>query len=279
MPAFNAGNKLLVAVKSIQQQTLNDWELILMDDGSTDNSIKKIKFLNDKRIKIYRFKSNKGLTFRLNQAIRLSCSKYIARMDADDISFPTRFQEQVSFLENNSDIDLVATRALIFNSKNMRIMGLLPYKDQIYSSISYLTFKTIPMPHPSWMGKKEWFLKHMYKEFNTLLAEDQEMLLRTISESKFHTIPKVLLAYRYSGLNLYKLLQSRFTLLKIQIEILAKRKQYLFILIALLFYFIKIFIDLIIIAPKIKSLYYLITHRKVSKEIQNEFNILVRNTL
>jgi glycosyltransferase involved in cell wall biosynthesis len=114
LPTFNAGNNLFLAVKSILNQSFKNWTLLILDDGSTDNSLEKINNLSDERIKIFKNKINKGISYRLNQGIKFSNTKYIARMDSDDISFPDRLEKQFNFLEKNKDIDLVSSKASFF---------------------------------------------------------------------------------------------------------------------------------------------------------------------
>lgn len=103
LPVYNGQSFLATAIKSIQNQTLTDFELICIDDGSTDNTPKILKRLavQDKRLKIITNPSNIGLAASLNRALPLTRGQYIARMDADDISLPTRFAKQIALLESN----------------------------------------------------------------------------------------------------------------------------------------------------------------------------------
>ena len=100
MPVFNAGNHLRVAVNSIINQTYKNWELIIIDDGSTDDSIKSLDNIEDHRISIIRDGKNKGLAARLNQIIDMAKGHFIARMDQDDISYPNRFSIQLIILKD-----------------------------------------------------------------------------------------------------------------------------------------------------------------------------------
>ena len=93
MPIYNAGEYLPDAVNSIIAQTYTNWELFIIDDGSTDNAINSVESINDARIKILNDGLNKGLAARLNQAIDLAKGQYFARMDQDDISMPERHQK------------------------------------------------------------------------------------------------------------------------------------------------------------------------------------------
>ena len=98
LPVFNAQKTLQRAINSIINQTYSVWELIIVNDGSTDGSISIIKNINDKRVKKIFLKENKGLVHCLNLGISLSKGIYVARMDADDISLPERLFCQLQFL-------------------------------------------------------------------------------------------------------------------------------------------------------------------------------------
>jgi glycosyltransferase involved in cell wall biosynthesis len=112
MPIYNAGKYLRPAVLSIMQQTLTDWELYIIDDGSTDDALSYIADVQDSRIIIIKDGQNKGLAARLNEVINLAKGRYFARMDQDDFSYPDRLSKQVDVLEVNLDLDLLATRAI-----------------------------------------------------------------------------------------------------------------------------------------------------------------------
>lgn len=245
MPTYNAGNVLLLAVQSICQQSLQEWELILLDDGSTDGSVEKIKNLFDNRIRIFKNEINKGLSYRLNQGIFLSKSQYIARMDADDISFTRRLEVQFNFLEKNKDIDLISSKTLVFNSYNYQPLGLLTYKKN-HNSIVSMPWKSIPMPHPTWMGRTEWFKKYLYKIPEVLRAEDQELLLRSMTDSKFYSYPEVLLGYRQYSFNFKKILVARISLLKTQIYYFINRKFFIYLLASIIIFSLNLFIDIIL---------------------------------
>ena len=275
LPTFNAGEPLLLAIESIREQTLKEWELILLDDGSSDGSIEKIRNLNEKRIRIYQDKVHRGLVHRLNQGISLSRSKYIARMDADDISFPRRLELQSNFLEENPEIDLVASRALVFNGHDYSLIGLLPYKPS-HELIISSPWKSIPMPHPSWMGRAEWFKRYLYMTPEVLRAEDQELLLRSMSNSKFHALPEILLGYRQSSFILQKTLRTRVSILKMQVLNFIHRKQYGFLIASLTFFTCKVLIDFFAALPGLSWLFFNRMSLAIPRDIKVEFELLVK---
>ena len=275
LPTYNAGDSLFFAVQSVLNQTMSNFELIILDDGSTDASLHKILGIKDSRIKIYQSNVNRGLAYRLNQGIGVSSGRYIARMDADDICFARRLELQFNFLLDNPAIDVVATKAIVFNDEDYSLIGLLPNKiphDLIIAS----PWKGIPMPHPTWMGRTEWFKRHLYKIPEVLRAEDQELLLRSMNESKFHTLPEVLLAYRQSAFNFRKTLTARVSLLKAQIFNFNKRKQYSFLCCSLLFFLLKVFIDFFAVLPKFSWLFFCRMGSKVPDHNKIEFEHLIK---
>lgn len=217
MPIYNAGAFLDAAVSSIIKQTYTNWELLLIDDGSTDNAIDAIKLIKDARIKILNDGLNKGLAARLNQVIDLAKGQYFARMDQDDISCPERFERQLEVLQNDEALDLVASRAFTISSKN-QIIGELLFS-LTHQQICAKPWRGFYMPHPTWMGKTEWFKKHRYASPAPYFCEDQELLLRTYKLSKFKCLESVLLHYRVRDkINLARSIKTRWAVLKCQLR-------------------------------------------------------------
>src|SRR6185312_9384284 len=113
------------ALRSVLMQTLRDWELIVIDDGSSDRSSAIVEELRDERIRLTRESSSAGLAARLNQAVVLARGEFIARMDADDICFPERLSRQVVRLREDSRLDLVGCSAVVFTSRG-ELIGEMP---------------------------------------------------------------------------------------------------------------------------------------------------------
>lgn len=217
MPIYNAGIHLRLAVLSIVSQTYTNWEMLIIDDGSTDNALDTIADINDPRIRIFIDGINKGLAARLNQAVDLAGGDYFARMDHDDISYPDRFLNQVKCLQANNSLDLLAVRALTI-SENNELVGYLPYA-LTHNEIVSKPWKGFFMPHPTWMGKIEWFRQHRYADPAPYLCEDQEILQRTYKVSNFATLSQICFAYRIRAKNnIKKLFKTRWALLKMQLS-------------------------------------------------------------
>jgi glycosyltransferase involved in cell wall biosynthesis len=111
MPVYNGKEYLALAVESILRQTFADFEFIIINDGSTDNSADIAASYEDPRIKLLHNDKNLGLIPSFNRGLENSRGEYIARMDADDIAFPDRFKKQVAFLDDHPDIALCGSWA------------------------------------------------------------------------------------------------------------------------------------------------------------------------
>lgn len=206
MSMRNSAPTVAEAVRSLQLQVLQDWELILIDDGSTDDSSAVVEELKDKRIRLVREPVSAGLAIRLNQAVRLSKGEFIARMDADDVCFPERLAQQVGRLRRDPSLDLVGCGAVVFNS-DRELIGELPV-GLTHEDIVARRFVGFPLPHPTWCGRAAWFRQNPYDSKPTY-AEDHELLLRTLHASNFAGLDSVLLGYRQDRLNLRKILPGR----------------------------------------------------------------------
>lgn len=195
LAVFNGGKFLERAILSILNQSWLNWELLLLDDGSTDGAIERLPFLADSRIIIVRDGQNRGLASRLNQAVRMAKGEYFARMDHDDICHPERFARQVAFLDTRREVDLLATQCLMMDEQQQRLVGRLP-SSITHSDICRRPWRGFYMAHPSWMGRTEWFRRNIYQDPAPYCCEDQELLLRAHYSSCYHTLPEYLLAYR-----------------------------------------------------------------------------------
>jgi len=254
LPVYNGGGLLVAGVKSIVNQTYQNWELVIMDDGSTDGGLALVRELNDPRIRIYSDGVNKGLSRRLNEAVSKTEGKYIARMDADDIAFPDRLEKQVLFLEKNKDIDLVGCRAVVFKDRG-EIIGLLPFALD-HRSLTAQVWRNIPLPHPTWMGKASWFKDNLYADPEVRRSEDQELLLRTHSFSRFACLPDVLFGYRQGPFNFRLTMIARKALYGEQYRYFKTRKEWKNLIKASQISGLKIVIDCLAAVPGCQSLFF-----------------------
>jgi len=207
LPVYNGQDYLAEAIESIISQTFHSWELIIINDGSTDKSEEIIKSYlpKESRIKYYRNQQNSGLIFTLNKAIDLSEGNYIARMDADDICSPERLQIQYDFLRKNTDIALCGTYATVINNNGKPIGRLLNLRTDEYIRI-HLLF-SVPLIHSSVMGKAEVFKQNHY-DTDYKHAEDYDLWCRISANHKIANIPSYLLKYRWHSTNVSVLNQK-----------------------------------------------------------------------
>lgn len=190
-------------------QTFTDWELILLDDGSSDDSIAIARSFADPRIKVVTDGENLGISHRLNQAVSLARGQYFFRMDGDDLAFSHRLLRQYDFLVQNPEVDLVASNAVFFKDAD-DILGSLKVAGN-HAAIAARPYAGFYMPHPSWAGRRQWFLDNPYNaDFNG--AEDQELLYRTCRNSVFACIEEPLICYRETGRDFAKVFKRRKTL-------------------------------------------------------------------
>lgn len=207
MSAYNASGTIDLALRSILAQTYQNWELIVVDDGSTDRTAESVSCIQDSRVRFIQEPSgNRGLAARLNQCVRLARGQYVARMDADDVAYPQRLERQVQFLEEHRDIDLLGTGAVIFKGEG-EIIGCYPTANS-HETICRRPWWGFPLAHPTWMGKRTWFLSHPYSDEDTR-CEDQALLLRSFSHSRFAALEEILLGYRVAEIAAARLGRGR----------------------------------------------------------------------
>ncbi|WP_266363312.1 glycosyltransferase [Tellurirhabdus rosea] len=197
LPFYNAAAYLDNAIQSVVNQTFSDWEMILLDDGSTDGSAAVARrWASDPRIRLILDGQNEGLPARLNQIARLARGRYLARMDADDVMAPHRLATQVDFLESSPETHLVASFAYVIDTRN-RVYGFrgrVKLPETLREAI-----RATAIIHPTVMARREWFLQHPYDPA-WRRSQDQELWLRTLFTSQFAVIPQPLLFYRERGL-------------------------------------------------------------------------------
>jgi glycosyltransferase involved in cell wall biosynthesis len=221
LPCRNGSRTLALALRSMLAQTLTDFELLLLDDGSTDDSVAIARRFDDERIRILSDGVGRGLTWRLNEGVSSARGVYIARMDADDVSFPSRLERQAAYLDQHPGVDLVGCRALVFRDSG-NIVGLLPFAPD-HATLCAQPWRNIPLPHPTWMGRRSWFETHAYRLPEARRAEDQELLLRASANSRYACLDDVLLGYRQGPFQLGRTLLARRSLLAAQFRLLAGR--------------------------------------------------------
>lgn len=241
LPVFNGEATLVRAVESILHQTYPHWKLLVIDDGSTDSTLKLAHSFQDPRITVISDGTRKGIVARLNQGVELVTTPYIARMDADDYSLPERLERQLQFLENNSNINLLGTAIRLVTPDGTTI-GKRIFSASHSGIISRPWLKTISIAHPTWCGRTEWFRQWPYHHF--FRNEDQELLLRASSSSTYSNLQEPLLEYTIKR-NIYQNFQTRLSWLTILVKYYLKRRNYIKLFLGISVFFVKISIDFI----------------------------------
>lgn len=193
MPVYNGEKHLREAIESILGQTFSDFEFLIINDASTDSSRDIILSYKDSRIKLIDNEENLGLSASINKGIKLAQGQYIARMDADDISLPKRFQKQVEFMDRNPDIGVCGSWAITFGRKFKTVWRHPIHHAEIKAGLIFNSY----VVHPSIILRKNIFdsSKIMFDE-SLSSAVDYNLWVKIIDEVNFHNIPEALLYYR-----------------------------------------------------------------------------------
>jgi glycosyltransferase involved in cell wall biosynthesis len=197
LPVYNAEAFLKEAIDSILAQTFTDFELLIINDGSTDSSDQIISSYDDPRIKYLKNDGNKGLIFTLNRGIDKASGNYLARMDADDICFPNRLQQQKEWLDTHSTTTIVATFSREIDSKG-NSLGYFALDRQTVTAeqIRKMMPEQNCITHPSVMGRTEVFRKYHYSNTQPNI-EDYDLWLRILANGGIiEKLPEELLYYR-----------------------------------------------------------------------------------
>ena len=227
MPLYNCEKHIDSAIRSILKQTHQNFELIIIDDGSTDNSFNIIKSIKDERI-IYKKKNHTGISESLNLGIELSKSNLIFRMDADDYSEKNRLEKQINFMNQNPQVSLSGTFLKIFDDNNKFLsFKKLPLSNKfIKETIIYNS----NIMHPTFCFRKKDIVKVGCYRKEFVYAQDYDLLLRLITQNCIlANIPEYLVSYRINKANnLNKIYnQMRYTRLakKLYFERLNKKNE------------------------------------------------------
>ena len=193
IPFFNNGQTLGAAVQSVFCQTYKDWELILLDDGSVDNSLAIAQSICDQRVRVLTDGRNKGLAHRLNQAVTLARGELFSRVDADDLMHPERLATQVEYLRVHPDVDLIGASMYTTNPVNVPLGFQAP--------VAWNGFRSFI--HATATGRTVWFRLNPYDPFY-LRGEDLELSVRTQRSANVANLPQPLYFYCKHGCYNYR---------------------------------------------------------------------------
>lgn len=207
MPVYNSEKYLKKSIESILNQSFKDFELLIINDGSTDNSLTIIKGFDDKRIRLVNNDKNMGLPYTRSKGLRLAKGKYIAIMDSDDIAYENRLKEQYDYLERNKDISFVASfvdfikeDTIIKDKKNL-IRKIFNKRDviKISSMFNNIICNPTTMIRMSFINSNNIDYRSEY-----FVAQDYAFLVDCLKYGQGYVIPKSLIAYRTGHENITK---------------------------------------------------------------------------
>jgi glycosyltransferase involved in cell wall biosynthesis len=211
MAVYNVEAYIAEALASIQSQTFSDIEIVVVDDGSTDETLRRVEQIasSDSRIILVQSPRNLGLPLALNLGLGFCHAPFIARMDGDDIALPLRLEKQLRFLENNADIVLVGCATSAIDERGQPIPGLgVSLKPITQAEISRTLLLASPCSH-IWLARREVYDKLLgYREIT--VAEDYDFLLRAITAGfRVTNLPEALMLIRTRADNISSRLEQR----------------------------------------------------------------------
>jgi glycosyltransferase involved in cell wall biosynthesis len=192
MPVYNTAKFLRESIESILSQTFSDFEFIIIDDASTDESVAIIRSYPDKRIKLIQKSVNTGYTESLNMAIDLAKGKYIARMDSDDISLNNRFEKQYRYMEENPEVLVLGGSYQIVGTNDIVSLPLT------HQETAVVCLMHVPVAHPTVFIRKKLFDQHNIRyEKKYEPAEDYGLWTKVVQLGRVENLPDVVLFYRH----------------------------------------------------------------------------------
>jgi glycosyltransferase involved in cell wall biosynthesis len=225
MSVYNGEKYLRQAINSILSQTFKNFEFIIVNDGSSDDTYKIASSYSDERIIIISNKKNLGLTKSLNIGLNITKGDYVARMDADDVSFPGRFEIQADFLDRNPDFGLVGSWVEYIGLKGKELgikKNPTDYSVILKKILRYNTFV-----HSSLMIRRSVLEKVEGYNEQFKFAQDYDLILKIAKLTKVTNLPKVLLSYRINpqeGISFKQQKKQEWSAILARIEALKSRQ-------------------------------------------------------
>lgn len=195
MPVFNSEAYLKEAIDSILNQTFEDFEFIIINDGSSDNSLRIINNFEDERIVLINQK-NKGIIASLNKGLETAKGEFIARMDSDDVSLPDRFEKQLKLMKSDN-IDICGGNFTTINSSGISLKSYTTPRTHDFCTLSLLS--KVPFAHPSVIIRSDFLKKYnlKYGQSNIKKAEDLDLWIRIHEKGgKFSNVNETIFKYR-----------------------------------------------------------------------------------
>lgn len=202
IPMYNCEKYIKDSLNSIINQTYSNLEILIIDDGSTDRSVEIVKSYSDSRIRLIESKENRGIPFTRNLGLNNTRGKYVAMMDADDISLLNRIEKQVDFMESNQNIDVLGTYYEVFGQGvSKKTPG--EFKSAMDIKIGLLFFNQIA--NPTTIIRVETLKKNdLSYNLDYFVAQDYDMWVQISKIGNLFVLPEVLLKYRVGHMNITK---------------------------------------------------------------------------
>ena len=198
MPAYNAEKFISQAIQSILDQTYNNFELIIINDGSTDKTKNIIESFDDKRIRYFENERNEGIVFSRNKGLKLAQGEYIGMLDADDIAYSKKFEEQITFLEQNKDFGMLGSWANFIDEEGVGLPGNWKLKAPPEMIPAIMLFKNYFL-QSAVVYRKQCINQYSFREGFDIL-EDYLVWMEIIRKHKVWNLQKYLIKYRvHSG--------------------------------------------------------------------------------
>ncbi len=194
MAAYNAESFLREAIDSVLAQTVADFEFLIFEDCSTDMTRQILQSYDDPRIKLYLNDTNQGLTKNLIRGMDLAQGTYVARMDADDICMPNRFERQLEYFASHPEVSVLGSAVTFFDGKGYEFVG---YQPTDHDEIKIRLFLGFTMLHPSVMMRKADMDQHgLSYDAHFVCSQDHDLWTRSIRKLRFANHPESLLKMR-----------------------------------------------------------------------------------
>ena len=202
MSVYNGEEFLRESINSILTQTYKNFEFIIINDGSTDNTRSILDSISDSRVKVIHLNENKGVAIARNTGVDMSKGSWIAVQDADDISFPTRLEEQVNYIITHPEIVAVGSHIECVEGKektsNYVTHGIENFHNSFQTSeqLKNERFRSCPLAHGSTAFSKEAFLKAGRYDPQYRILQDYDLWMRMFQLGSIEIVPKQLYQYR-----------------------------------------------------------------------------------
>lgn len=195
MPTYNDEKYVKAAIESILEQTLDDLELIIVNDGSTDRTREVIVQITDPRIKFIDNRENRGRPYARNCGLEIAKGKYIAVMDADDIALPDKLSKQYRYMEDNPNITCCGTFVKVLRGTRVYSSSHIVDPDELQATMLWCS----PLAHSTWFIRGSEMKSTVRYDERFPLSQDYELIARMMGRWKLGCVPEELLIYRASG--------------------------------------------------------------------------------